>query len=170
MALVRELVPDDLLKLAAVRDGGAAWHGDWDHWPRYLAEHQAGERVVFVIETEDRGLVAYVSLIWRPHYAPFAEAGVPEISDMVVVEPLRAQGHGRAMIAACEARARAEGCKEIGIGFALYADYGRAQRLYVRLGFVPDGRGVAYDGAPTTPGEPYRLDDDLVLFLVKPLA
>jgi GNAT superfamily N-acetyltransferase len=170
MAFVRELVPDDLPRLAAVTDGGDAWHGGWDQWQTtYLPEQLAGERVVFVVETEERGLVAYVSLIWKPHYAPFAEAGIPEISDMVVVEPLRAQGHGQAMIAACEARARAAGCNEIGIGFALYADYGRAQRLYVRLGFVPDGRGVAYDAQPTTPGEHYRLDDDLVLFLVKAL-
>ena len=30
-----------------------------------------------------------------------------------------------------------------GIGFGLYADYGAAQRLYVKCGYLPDGRGRA---------------------------
>jgi GNAT superfamily N-acetyltransferase len=167
MATVRELRAEDLPLIAATR-GGAAWHGDWDHWPRYLAEHEAGERVVFVVP-EDGAIVGYASLIWRPHYPPFADDDVPEISDMVVAEPRRGHGLGSAMITACEARARAAGKRAIGIGFALYADYGRAQRLYVRRGFVPDGRGVSYAAEPAIAGQPYRLDDDLVLFLTKPL-
>jgi GNAT superfamily N-acetyltransferase len=166
MALIRELRADDLPRLAAVEGGGPAWHGHWDHWPRYLAEHEAGERVVFV--AEDAGApVGYASLIWRPLYPPFAAEDTPEISDMVVVEGLRGQGIGSALIAACEARARAAGKRRIGIGFALYADYGRAQRLYVRRGFTPDGRGVWYGAEPAIPGQTYRLDDDLVLFLTK---
>ena len=31
-----------------------------------------------------------------------------------------------------------------GIGFGLYADYGAAQRLYVKRGYVPDGHGAYY--------------------------
>jgi GNAT superfamily N-acetyltransferase len=170
VATLRELRSDDLPKLAARRDAGPAWHGDWDHWPRYLAEHVAGERVVFVVEAEDGGLVGYGSLVWRSQYPPFAAAGIPDVSDMVVAQGYRRRGFGEAIIAACEDRARDLGMTALGIGVGLYADYGAAQRLYVRLGFVPDGRGVAYDNAPTTPGEPYRLDDDLVLWLTKPLG
>lgn len=172
MAEVRELQPDDLPRLAAVKDGGPAWHGDWDHWPEYLAEHQAGERVVFVATEDTLGAeapVGYASLVWRPHYPPFAAEDTPEISDMVVVEGLRGAGIGSALIAACEARAAAAGKRRIGIGFALYPDYGRAQRLYVRRGFVPDGRGVWYGGERAIAGRSYRLDDDLVLFLTKAL-
>jgi hypothetical protein len=73
------------------------------------------------------------------------------------------------MIGACEARARAAGHPVMGIGVGLYADYGAAQRLYVRLGYRPDGRGVWYGAQPAVPGQPYRLDDDLVLFLEKAL-
>jgi len=163
----RALRADDLPAIAATK-GGPAWHGDWDHWPRYLAEHQAGERVVFVA-TEGEAMAGYASLVWRPPYPPFAAGDIPEIQDMVVVEARRGDGLGSAMIAACEARARAAGKQKIGIGFGLYADYGRAQRLYVSRGFVPDGRGVHYDAKPAVPGQHYRLDDDLVLFLTKDL-
>lgn len=168
MAEIRELEPDDLPRLAAVKDGGLAWHGDWDHWPRYLAEHRAGERVVFVA-AEAEAPVGYASLVWRPPYPPFAQADIPEIQDMVVAEGRRGSGLGGAMIAACEARARAAGKRQIGIGVGLYADYGRAQRLYVRRGFVPDGRGVWHADERAIAGRSYRLDDDLVLFLTKAL-
>jgi GNAT superfamily N-acetyltransferase len=169
MATIRELVASDLPKLAAVTDGGPAWHGAWDHWrTTYLPEHESGARVVFVAEAE-RGLVGYVSLVWRSQYPPFATDDTPDVSDMVVVEGLRGGGIGGALIGACESRARAAGKRQLGIGFGLYADYGRAQRLYVRRGFVPDGRGVTYDNKPVQPGAHYRIDDDLVLWLVKPL-
>ena len=169
MVEIRELLEADLPLLAAT-EGGPAWHGAWDQWrTTYLVEHQQGQRVCLVA-IEDGRAVGYGSLIWRPRYPPFAEAGVPEISDMVVAEGCRGLGIGSRLIEAFEARAKAAGRTTIGIGFALYADYGRAQRLYVRRGFVPDGRGVTYDNAPATPGQTYRLDDDLVLWLTKPLA
>ena len=169
MVEIRELVEADLPLLAATK-GGPAWHGAWDQWrTTYLVEHLNGSRLCLVA-MEDGKAVGYGSLIWRPHYPPFAEAGVPEISDMVVAEDCRGLGIGSRLLAAFEARAKAAGRTTIGIGFALYADYGRAQRLYVRRGYVPDGRGVAYAGELVVPGHTYRLDDDLVLFLTKPLA
>lgn len=166
--MVRELRPQDLPVIAATK-GGAAWHGDWDHWPRYLAEHEAGARVALVVP-EGEAIVGYGSLVWRSQYPPFVAAGFPEIQDMVVAESHRGGGRATAMIAGFEARARAAGCVAIGIGVGLYADYGSAQRLYARLGYRPDGRGVTYDNHPATPGQNYRLDDDLVLWLTKPLA
>ena len=57
----------------------------------------------------------------------------------------------------------------VGIGFGLYADYGAAQRLYVKRGYVPDGLGVHYRLKAAVAGETYRMDDDMVLYLVKRL-
>jgi len=107
--------------------------------------------------------------VWTSQYPPFAAAGAPEIQDMVVSATWRRRGLATALIAAFEDRARAEGCRIIGIGFGLYADYGAAQRLYVRLGYVPDGRGLTYAGAPVVPGANVRVDDDMVLWLTKTL-
>jgi GNAT superfamily N-acetyltransferase len=169
MAEIRDLTEADLPGLSAT-DGGNGWRGG-DHpiWRQYLDEQRQRVRDPLVA-TEGGAIVGYVGLLWRSHYPPFAEAGVPEISDMVVAASWRRRGLGERMIAVCEARARAAGCRTMGIGVSLYADYGAAQRLYARLGYVPDGRGVAYDGAPTIPGQSYRLDDDLVLFMTKPLV
>ncbi len=65
--------------------------------------------------------------------------------------------------------ARKEGYKQIGLGVGLYRDYGAAQTLYVRLGYVPDGEGITYKTAFTIPGEQYPIDDDLILWLKKSL-
>jgi len=168
MAVIRDLTEADLPALTATA-GGAGWRGgESPHWRKYLDEQRAGVRDLLIALEGDEA-AGYVSLLWRSHYPPFAEARIPEISDMVVAEASRRRGIGAALIAVCEARAAAAGYRTMGIGVGLYADYGAAQRLYARLGYRPDGRGVYYGDTPATPGQSYRLDDDLVLFLTRPL-
>lgn len=165
MIEVRELVDDDVRAITAI-DGGSAWHGGAAKWSAYLQAHRDGLRVCFVAG-EAGALSGYASLVWRSQHAPFAAGDVPEIQDMVVAESSRGRGVASALIAACEDRARAAGCPTIGIGFGLYADYGAAQRLYVKHGFVPDGRGLTWNKEPVAPGSMVRVDDELVLWLSK---
>jgi hypothetical protein len=54
-----------------------------------------------------------------------------------------------------------------GIGVGLFASYGSAQRLYVRRGYIPDGRGIARRGETIEPGASVVVDDDLVLYFTK---
>lgn len=62
----------------------------------------------------------------------------------------------------------------IGIGVGLYAGpdggYGAAQRLYIKRGYIPDGKGLTYNYEPTIPGNSYLLDDELVLWFTKKLS
>jgi GNAT superfamily N-acetyltransferase len=164
---IRELVECDVAIIAAT-DGGVAWHGGEAKWRGYWREHLKGQRVAMVAARGD-GIVGYGSLCWRSQYPPFAQAGTPDISDMVVAQDWRRQGVASRLIEALEARALAAGHSVIGIGFGLYADYGAAQQLYVRRGYVPDGLGLTYDNAPVVPGSTVRVDDDLVLWLSKTL-
>jgi hypothetical protein len=57
----------------------------------------------------------------------------------------------------------------VGIGVGLYADYGAAQVLYVRRGYVPDGQGVTTCDVPVHPGHSVCVDDNLVLHFLKEL-
>ncbi len=59
---------------------------------------------------------------------------------------------------------------QVGINVGLNADYGAAQVLYVRRGYVPEGGGVHYRGQPITPGAAVGVDDDLLFSLIKRLA
>ncbi len=164
---LRELQVGDVPRIAAT-DGGAAWHGGVEKWDQRLADQINGQRLVLVA-VDASSIFGYGSLLWASGYPSFREAGIPEINDVVVDEAHRGQGVATRLIRALEDQARAAGCTKIGIGVGLYRDYGSAQRLYIRLGYVPDGNGIAYAGSPVTPGEKVLVDDDLSLWLVKPL-
>ena len=61
------------------------------------------------------------------------------------------------------------GLNVIGLGVGLFMDYGAAQRLYFRLGYQPDGRGLIFDNKILSYGDKVIFDDELCLFLTKNL-
>ena len=164
---IRTLEPGDRDRLAAV-DGGNGWNADPVLWALYLADHAIGRRHV-VIAWEGLRPLGYGNLRWTPGYEPFRAAGIPEINNLGVDVTVRNRGVCTAIIGHFEDRAREAGRAVMGIGVGLYPDYGPAQRLYAKLGYRPDGRGIAYNERTVAAGETVRLDDDLVLWMTKPL-
>ncbi len=160
------LSSNDVRRMAAI--GGDEIHGMESFWLEML-DRQAEGKLVVVVARDDTGPLGYAFLKWQSQYPPFADAGRPEISDLRVARPARRQGVATAIIVRCEQLAAHAGHTSIGIGFGLYAGYGAAQRLYVRLGYVPDGNGLTANCAPVEAGTTVRVDDDLVLWLVKEL-
>ncbi|HEY7405854.1 MAG TPA: N-acetyltransferase [Candidatus Angelobacter sp.] len=167
---LRELRADDLPRIVAT-NGGVAWNGGFKKWNTRLADHQDGRRValVAVAQEEPDRFLGYGSLLWSSQYGPFRDHGIPEIQDLVVGESWRNRGIATSLICALEERTRSAGYKQIGLGVGLYADYGPAQRLYTKLGYKFDGRGVTYDCVPVCGGATVRLNDDLVIWMLKVL-
>lgn len=145
--------------------GGAV---DVGYYQYSFGLNDAGERDVYLARLGGEG-VGFVMLNWKPKYKYFAQENMPEIQDLNVLEAYRGRGFGRALVAHCEGIARAAGHGQIGIGVGLTASYGAAQRLYVQMGYVPDGFGVTYDRQGVRHGERVAVDDDLSLMLVKGL-
>ncbi|QIS24202.1 GNAT family N-acetyltransferase [Nocardia terpenica] len=139
------------------------WDKPTERYEQYLAEQRAGARACFVAEAGG-DFAGYCTLEWRSPYEPFATRGIPEIVDLNVLPVFRRRGIGAALLDAVEATAR-ERSPVVGLGVGLTADYGAAQRLYVRRGYLPDGRGVVYRNRPVPPGTTICLDDDAVLML-----
>ncbi len=137
-------------------------------WTRYFEEHQKHIRTVYLLEKQKQ-LIGYASLLYTPEYSPFKQAKIPEIHDVLILESFRNQGYGKLLIRYLENIAHGKNYTKIGIGVGLYRDYGPAQALYCKLGYVPDGNGVTYKTAAAIPGTCYPIDDDLVLWLVKAL-
>jgi len=128
-------------------------------------ENVSGGRVTYIAFCEGN-FAGWGHVVYTSGYAYFAENGIPEIQNFDVIPPFRKRGIGQLLIEAIEERAFATS-DTIGIGFGLYASYGAAQRLYVKRGFIPDGRGVMYNNVPAEPGRQVVVDDDLVLYLTK---
>jgi GNAT superfamily N-acetyltransferase len=133
----------------------------------YWQAHVAGRRDVLVAERGGE-FAGYITVVWESDYPPFREKRIPEIADFNVLIRHRRMGVGTALMDAAEQRIALRS-PVIGLGVGLYPDYGAAQVLYVRRGYVPDGRGLFTGGRHPQPGEQVRLDDDLVLHLTRRL-
>jgi broad specificity phosphatase PhoE/GNAT superfamily N-acetyltransferase len=133
---------------------------------KYLVEQEKGERIVLIANF--RGdFAGYVTVKWQvTDYAPFAERGIPEIMDLNVLPTFRKRRIATRLVDEAE-RHIFEHSSRAGIGVGLFADYGAAQRMYVRRGYVPDGWGISYWGQPVRPYSNVRVDHELVLYLTK---
>jgi GNAT superfamily N-acetyltransferase len=165
-AFIRPLFKEDIPTITeAFRSIG--WHKPACLFEGYLSE----PRLVWVAFIGDR-LAGYITLQWQSLYPPFSGQNIPEVMDLNVLPTFRKMGIGSMLLATAEKEAASKS-QIIGIGVGLYAGedggYGAAQRLYVKRGYIPDGKGVTYHYQPTLPGNIYTLDDDLVLWFTKKL-
>lgn len=140
-----------------------------EKWKRYYKEQTKNARTVCLAKLEDN-FVGYGSLVLNSLYPNFKKEGISEIHNVWVSSVYRGSGFGRKIIQQLEEIARTNNCKQIGIGVGLYKDYGAAQKLYVQMGYVPDGLGVTYNYKPVSPGQSCPIDDDLVIWLKKDLS
>lgn len=159
--------PNDLQLLYDVAAGMGASKAA-HYFEESLERQKCGERNVF-LAFWGKDLAGYGMLSWAPKYGFYRAHGIPEIQDLNVLPAFRGRGIASALIAHCEKLARDKGCEYMGIGVGLTPSYGAAQKLYVRLGYVPDGYGVTYDRKTLQHGEFRPIDDDLSLMFVKPL-
>ncbi len=154
---------------AADLDGLA---GAFESWPKprelfvdYYSRFVAGDLDLVIAELNGQ-IAGFLIIVWDSAYPPFAAGGIPEICDFNVLPYARRQGVGTALMDEAEFRVGRRSA-QVGLGVGLYVDYGSAQRMYVRRGYVPDGAGVVLNGISVTPGSMIRLDDDPVLMFTK---
>ena len=163
---IRLLEAGDVPTIAAAF-AAIGWNKPAAQYERYLAEQRRGERVALVAFQRDV-FAGYVTIIWESGYAPFRDAGIPEIVDFNVLPQVRRRGIGSRLMEEAERRV-AERSARVGIGVGMDRDYGAAQRLYVKRGYVPDGRGLISHDRPVAWGETVTVDDGLALYFTKDL-
>ncbi len=165
---IRPLAPYDidLMTDAFCKVG---WDKSASVFQRYLKEVETGERLVWVAHQYEQ-FAGYITLKWQSEYLSFKEQNIPEIMDLNVLPRFRKMGIGSHLLDLAEQEAATKSDR-VGIGVGLYAGvdggYGAAQRLYVKRGYIPNGKGITYKYEPTIPGNSYSLDDDLVLWFTK---
>ena len=141
------------------------WNTPSSYYEVLLLEQKKGTRLVLVAHSGN-DIVGYVTIRWQSEYPPFAEKAIPEINDLRVLPSFRRRGIATALLDEAEKRIF-ERSSVAGIGVGLYADYGPAQLMYVRRGYVPDGLGLHYKNQPVNPGHDVHVDDDLLLYFIK---
>ena len=131
-------------------------------------EHALEQCDVMMAFSEEK-LCAFCLLNWQPRYSLYRKLEIPEIQDLNVLSRYRRKGIATLLIEECEKIARGKKCALVGISVGLSKDYGPAQILYVKLGYIPDGNGVTYDREGAQVGKSYPLDDNLSLMMTKTL-
>lgn len=139
-----------------------------DYFEHCLELQGKGKRDNFIISYNDTD-AGYGILNWVPKYAPFKKFNIPEIQDLNIIPKMRRKGLATVLIEYCEDLARKKKYDEMGIAFGLHNSYGPAQRLYIKLGYIPDGEGATYDRKQIAFGDFKPVDDDLCLMLTKRL-
>jgi GNAT superfamily N-acetyltransferase len=141
------------------------WNKPASLYQKYLKEQENDQRCVWVA-FKDNDFAGYVTLKWYSDYLPFREQNIPEISDLNVLPKFRKQGIASELLSLVETKGGAKSAT-VGIGVGLSSDYGDAQKLYVKRGYVPDGRGITHNYQPVKFDDSVRLDDALVLWFRK---
>lgn len=116
-----------------------------------------------VFYVEDKG---YAVLNNAPKYALYQRLNIPEIQDVFVLPEFRGQRLAKALIQYCESQVKGE---MVGISVPVSPQFGIAQRLYNKMGYIPDGNGVTYDREPCVHNSSVKLDNDLCLMMIKDL-
>jgi len=156
---------DPKMIAAAFRSQG--WEKPVELYDRYLEEQRNGERITLIAEV-DGEFAGYVNIIWKPSYPAFQENDIPEINDFNVLIKYRRRGIGSVLLDEAENRAK-ERSDTVGIGVGLFSDYGPAQVMYVKRGYVPDGKGIYCHQQYVAEGQPVVIDHDIALYLTKKL-
>lgn len=144
------------------------WHPDIDYYHMRMREHAEGKCVALTAVYQGHPAGA-VYVYFDAQEGPFKGKGWPVIVDFGVLMKYQRKGIGSRLMDAAEQIA-AQHADTVCLGVGLCREYGTAQRMYVKRGYIPDGSGVWYQDKQCIQYESVcTIDDDLVLYLSKRL-
>ena len=144
------------------------WHPNIDYYHMRMREHAEGKCVALTAVYQGHPAGA-VYVYFSAQEGPFKGKDWPEIVDFGVLQKYQRKGIGNRMMDTAEQIA-SQHADTVCLGVGLCREYGTAQRMYVKRGYIPDGSGVWYQNKQCVQYETVcTIDDDLVLFLSKRL-
>ena len=144
------------------------WHPEVEYYHMRIREAAEGKCVALTAEYQGHPAGA-LYLYLHAHEGPFKDKGCPIIVDFGVLKKYQRKGIGNRLMGVAEQIA-AQHADAVCLGVGLSREYGTAQRMYVKRGYIPDGSGVWYQDKQCVQYESVcTIDDDLVLFLSKKL-
>lgn len=140
-AVIRRMEESDIEKLTQLFAERWKTRQTRRQYEQYWEEQQNKQRVMLLALWEGQ-IAGYVNVLWQAQGQSLREAGIPEINDLVVLNAFRKLGIGVALMQEAERVVKTQGLEVVGLGCGVSAYYGAAQRLYAKLGYIPDGRGA----------------------------
>jgi GNAT superfamily N-acetyltransferase len=141
--------------------------GDPEGAHLHFSEHAEGQADTFLAWVES-SLAGYLTIRWQSNHPLFRQHNIPLIHHLGVFPQFQRQGIASRLMDVAE-QLIATRTTQAGITVGLFDEYGPAQRLYARRGYVPDGRGACQGQRPLKQGERVISEHDLILWLTKDL-
>ena len=113
-------------------------------------------------------VAGYVFLYYKCRWGALANRNLPCVADLIVFEKYRKQRIATILMDVAEDIA-GKYSNQVYLEVCLNSEYGPAQRLYVKRGYVPDGKGVYYEEKVCETDAVCKNDDELTLCLIKEL-
>ena len=144
----------------------------WTHQTKEKYEQRlidvADNKCVALIAEYKNNVAGYLNIYFNTMCSSFGGKGFPELIDLGVLKKYRNQGIGNLLMQVAEDIAKNYADTVI-IGVGLHRDYGSAQRLYVKRGYIPDGSGLWWQGKPLEPYADLKNDDEAAIYMSKKL-
>ncbi len=141
--------------------------GDPEGAHEHFSEHAEGQAETFLAWVRGH-LAGYLTIRWQSHNPRFSQQNIPLIHHLGVFPQFQRRGIASRLMDAAE-QLIALRATQAGITVGLFDEYGPAQRLYAKRGYLPDGRGACQGQRPLKQGETVTIDHDLMLWLTKDL-
>ena len=113
-------------------------------------------------------VAGYVFLYYQCRWGGLANQNIPSVVDLIVFKEYRQKGIATHLMNVAEDIAKRHGNK-VYLDVCLSSEYGPAQRLYIKRGYIPDGKGVYYEERVCETDAICKNNDELTLCLVKEL-
>lgn len=141
------------------------WTKPIEQYQNYVRRNETGEIYTLVAFYND-SFAGYGNIFYNSTYPDFNKNNIPEIVDLNTLIKFRNQKVATTIMDELE-RIVFKNHTTVGIGVGLVKDYGPAQRMYVKRGYVPNGKGIYHNNINVEYFMPIQADDDLVLYLTK---
>lgn len=164
--IVRDMIHSDITEFHK-EFANQGWNKSIAMFKQYYEEQISGKRKIFVASCEKQ-ILGYATLLSNDKTGPFANKNIPTICDFNVLEKYQGIGVGTKILDTIESHVKAYS-NSISLGVGLHHGYGKAQRLYIKRGYIPDGSGVWYRDKILEQFGDCKNDDELILYLSKEL-
>ena len=143
------------------------WNKPPSQYRKYVEYQKRGTRDVIIAELASK-FAGYLTIGWKSDYEYFSVKNIPEIIDFNVLEKYQRLGIGTKLMDEAEKRVK-EVSEYCGIGFGVTKNYGAAQILYIKRGYIPDGNGLIKNSTSIAYGEAIIVNGDIAFYLLKRL-
>ena len=136
-----------------------------EKYTQRLKDVADGKCVALVAEYQGN-VAGYFNVYPNSMGGAFGGQGLPELVDFGVLEKYRRHGIGNALLEVAESIAKRY-ANIVYLGVGINKNYGAAQRLYVKRGFVPDGTGLWRNDKNLEPYADMKNDDSNAIYMSK---